>query len=176
LTVATNFRRPFLTTDLASDVLRAALQATQADHSFEIDAIVILPDHWHSIWTLPPDDTDFSIRMRLVKGRFTRAFLAGGGSESGRSISRTHKDERSVWQRRFWEHSVRNDKEFERLCDYIHHNPVKHGNASCPHEWPYSSFRRFVRDGRYDEDWQCICEGRPAKTLEFKAIAEIAGE
>jgi len=176
LTVVTNFRRPLLATESARSTLKNALRATQAERPFSIDAIVVLPDHWHTIWTLPPGDTDFSTRMRLVKARFTRAFLGAGGSEAGRSRSRQAQGERSVWQRRFWEHTVRDERAFEGICDYIHYNPVKHGYATCPHAWPYSSFRRFVVDRRYDASWQCSCEGRTPRKLQLQSVDGIAGE
>lgn len=176
LTVVTNFRRPLLTTDTARRLLRQAITATQRDHPFTLDAVVVLPDHWHCIWMLPPGDRDFSTRMRLVKGRFTRAFLAGGGTESGRSRSRRRQGERSVWQRRFWEHTVRDERAFERICDYIHYNPVKHGHAACPHAWAYSSFHRFVREGCYDAAWQCACDGRKAFVPWLDGVDKIAGE
>ena len=176
LTVATNFRRPLLASEVARSLLRDALRATQDERPFTIDAIVLLPDHWHCIWTLPARDTDFSTRMRLVKGRFTRAFLAAGGAEAGRSASRRRKGERSVWQRRFWEHTVRDDAAFERICDYIHYNPVKHGHMACPHAWAQSSFHRFVHERRYDASWQCVCDGRTPALLHLNDIAQVAGE
>jgi putative transposase len=176
LTVVTDLRRPLLATDNARRLLRAALEATQRGRPFTIDAIVVLPDHFHCIWTLPPGDHDFSTRMRLVKGRFTHAFLAAGGRETLSSPSRPRREERSVWQRRFWEHTLRNDAEFQRLCNYIHYNPVKHGHASCPHAWPYSSFQRFVAEERYEASWQCICEGHRPRKLKLEGAERLAGE
>jgi putative transposase len=176
LTVATHFRRPLLVTETVRRLLRQAIIATQRDRPFTLDAVIVPPDHWHCIWTLPPGDTDFSTRMRLLKGRFTRAFLAGGGTEAGRSASRQRKAERSVWQRRFWEHTVRDERAFERVCDYIHYNAVKHGYVACPHAWPYSSFHRFVREGRYDGPWMCECGGRKPAAPELDDIGQVAGE
>jgi putative transposase len=159
-----------------------AMREVQAKRDFAIEATVLLPDHLHCIWTLPEEGHDFSTRWRLVKGRFTRLYLGSGGKEGTRGASRDGRGERGVWQRRFWEHTVRNENELAALFDYIHDNPVKHGHADCPHEWPHSSFHRLVRGGVYDNDWQCICsdrsrEGGARSTLRaFDQVAGLAGE
>ncbi len=176
LTVVTNFRRPILTTELSRKLLRAAIQATRSDRPFTVNATVLLPDHWHMVWTLPKGDADFSTRARLVKSRFTHEFLRCGGTNAGLSESRRRKGEQSVWQRRFWEHTVRDERDFERICDYIHYNPVRHGLVSCPHAWPYSTFARFVRNDFYERTWQCGCRGGAACPLKLDDIAEVAGE
>jgi len=176
LTVVTNFRRPFLTSELARRVLRSALLKTQAEHPFTIEAIVLMPDHFHTIWQLPEGDSGYSLRDRLVKARFTHEFLAAGALEGGRSKSRMKKRERSVWQRRFYEHVVRDERDFERICNYIHFNPVKHGHAACPHAWPYSSFARLVNAHKYEPNWLCTCHGRPQPPVDFDDIADVAGE
>jgi putative transposase len=129
-------------------LLRAAFQTTREERPFAIDAIVILPDHLHAIWTLPPGDSDFSDRWRRIKGRFTRSVVAAGVS-----ISRDHRGEYSLRQKRFWEHTVRNDQDFERCADYIHFNPVKHRLVSSPIDWPFSSLHRYVRAGLLPRDW-----------------------
>lgn len=175
-TVVSNFRRPILTTPQGRASLRAAIEQTRVDHPFEIDASVLLPDHLHMIWTLPEGDADFSSRWRLIKSRFTIGYRVPGASGTGVSTSRRKHGERGYWQRRFWEHTVRNDEEFERLCDYIHYNPVKHGHASCPHAWPYSSFMQFVSEGRYDEDWQCTCDAPARRKPDFDAVNDVVGE
>ena len=131
------------------DVLRAAFLHALNQNSFRIEAIVILPEHLHAIWTLPPGDADFSTRWRLIKGTFSRALAPG----ERHSQSRRSKAERGIWQRRFWEHTLRDDRDFERHCDYIHFNPVKHGYVASARDWPYSSFHRFVRRGVLDADW-----------------------
>ncbi len=175
-TVVTNFRRPILTDRATLKSLRCAFDQTRAAHPFNVDAMVVLPDHLHCLWTLPPDDADFATRWRLIKTRFTRAYLKTGGLETGRSGSRRRQSERGVWQRRFWEHTVRDEPEFEAFANYIHFNPVKHGHASCPHAWAHSTFHRFVRDGFYATDWCCSCDARPAKIPAFHAIDNITGE
>jgi putative transposase len=130
-------------------LLRKAFRYVRMRHPFMLDAIVVLPDHLHAIWTLPPGDPDYATRWRLVKAFFSR------GIETGEriSISRERKNERGIWQRRYWEHTLRNERDFERHCDYIHFNPVKHGHAQAAVEWPHSSFRRFVKLGIYPANW-----------------------
>jgi putative transposase len=108
-----------------------------------------LPDHLDAIWTLPDGDADFSTRWRLIKGTFSRAVPPGERT----SHSRMTKGERGIWQRRFWEHTVRDEIDFERHCDYIHFNPVKHGYVNRVRDWPYSSFAGMVRSVIYPEDW-----------------------
>jgi putative transposase len=110
---------------------------------------VVLPEHLHCIWTLPPDDTDFAMRWRLIKTEFSKHVGVG----ERRSPSRVAKGERGVWQRRYWEHTLRDENDFERHYDYIHFNPVKHGHVSRVSAWPHSSFHRFVRLGVYPMEW-----------------------
>jgi putative transposase len=152
-TVVTASRRPILSTELGRRSLREAISEVSAESPFEVFAIVLLPDHFHCIWNLPEADDDFSWRWARVKTSFTKKFLAGGGDEAPISESRRKKGERGVWQRRFWEHFVRNENDLKRCLDYIHYNPVKHGLVSRVKDWPWSSFRRFVRLGEYSEDW-----------------------
>jgi len=131
------------------DVLRAAFRTVQAAHSFRIDAAVILPDHLHCIWTLPLGDSDFSTRWGLIKGTFSRSI-----QKSERvSPSRIKRGERGLWQRRFWEHLIRDEDDFRRHVDYIHWNPVKHGWVTSVVDWPHSSFHAYVRQGVYGTDW-----------------------
>jgi putative transposase len=141
-------RRLRLLTDHVA-LLRAAFRETRAGHPFSIEAIVILPDHLHAIWTLPDGDADFSSRWRLVKSTFSRGLAYGERISS----SRVGKGERGIWQRRFWEHTLRDESDFARHVDYIHFNPVKHGHVRRVSDWPYSSFHRMVRLGVYPEDW-----------------------
>jgi putative transposase len=129
-------------------LLRAAFRETRNERPFTIDAIVILPDHLHTVMTLPPDDPDFSNRLRRIKGRFTRSVVAAGVP-----ISSDHRGEYSLWQKRFWEHTIRDDRDFERCVDYVHYNPVKHRLVSTPSEWPFSSLHRYVRAGILAQDW-----------------------
>lgn len=175
-TVVTHERRPILASAAAVDGLRAAFRKEMRHHPFVIDAIVVLPDHLHAGWTLPAGDARFSMRWTKIKGDFTAAYLASGGVEGLRSASRTKRGERGVWQRRFWDHVVRNENEYAAFMDYIHWNPVKHGYARCPHAWPYSSFQKWVRAGRYPQDWMCVCNRPPPKLPTFAGIQDFLND
>jgi putative transposase len=129
--------------------LRAAFRQTRLSHPFAIDAMVVLPDHLHAIWTLPEGDADFAGRWRLIKSTFSRNLPMGETI----SHSRLKKGERGIWQRRFWEHTIRNEDDFARHFDYIHINPVKHGLVTRVQDWPHSSFHRMVERGVYPADW-----------------------
>lgn len=122
------------------DELRAAFRLTQRDHPFKIDAIVVLPDHLHCLWTLPQGDADYSGRWQLIKARFSRSLA----KIERISESRQRRGERGIWQRRYWEHAIRDDRDFERHADYVHYNPVKHGHVAAARDWPHSSFHRWV--------------------------------
>jgi putative transposase len=128
--------------------LRDAFRVTRSERSFSIDAIVILPDHLHVVMTLPSGDADFTGRWRRLKGLFPRHVVA-----AGIPVGRNARGEHSLWQRRFWEHTVRNEEDFARHVDYIHFNPVKHGHVSRVADWPYSSFHHYVRQGTLPADW-----------------------
>lgn len=128
--------------------MRAAFRATRHERSFQIDAIVILPDHLHAIFTLPPADADFSGRWRRIKGHFSNHMIT-----TGAPVTRRPNGDYSLWQRRFWEHTIRDDNDFARHVDYIHFNSVKHGLVSRVRDWPYSSFHRYVRQGLLADDW-----------------------
>jgi putative transposase len=130
------------------DALRQAIQAIRDSHPFRLDAVVVLPDHLHVLATLPVEDADFSIRISLLKRRFTEALV-----QSAVPVPRGTNGEYKLWQRRFWEHTIRNDEDFERHADYIHFNPVKHGLVKRVRDWPYSSFHDYVRRGVLPPDW-----------------------
>jgi len=127
----------------------------------DMPAVVLLPDHLHALWTLPPGDTEYSTRWAWLKKEFTRRFIAAGGHEQPVSASRLSNRRRGVWQRRFWEHTITDEDDFENHFDYIHWNPVKHGYVSSPFEWPHSSFHRWVRQGVCDLHWGCGGETPP---------------
>jgi len=131
------------------DALRASVSRTRALYPFTIDAWVVLPDHLHAVWTLPADDADFSTRWTLIKRGFSARIAAG----ESRSASRIAKGERGIWQRRFWEHTIRDEADFRRHVDYVHFNPVKHGLVGNAWDWPFSSFRRTVARGDYPAHW-----------------------
>jgi putative transposase len=162
----TNYRRNFLaggsfffTVNLADRrqhlltkhivLLRHAFKDVRYRHPFAIDAIVVLPDHLHAIWTLPEGDCDFAVRWRLIKSAFSRGLPHGESV----SVSRAGKQERGLWQRRYWEHTLRDEADFARHADYIHFNPVKHGYVRRVRDWPHSTFHRMVGSGVYPLDW-----------------------
>ena len=131
------------------DVLKQAFRQTRVERPFAMPGVVVLPEHLHCLWILPPGDDDFPTRWRLIKSRFSRALP----QFERRSASRLRKNERGIWQRRFWEHVIRDDADFQRCLEYIHYNPVKHGHAQRAMEWPHSSFRHWVERGIYPMDW-----------------------
>jgi putative transposase len=152
-TLVTHERRPILTTDLGRSALRAAIEEVRSSHPFQITAIVLLPEHLHMVLELPLDDTDYSTRLRLIKSKFTRLWREGGGSEGVITRSRHRSQERGVWQRRFYEHTIRDERDLKRCIDYIHVNPLKHGLVKAVVDWPWSSSHRYVKLGEYSPDW-----------------------
>jgi len=135
-----------LTTHIAA--LREAFRAARLERPFEIDAIVVLPDHLHAILTLPDGDADFPHRWRRIKAVFTQRLLNAGVALPSRDATG-----RILWQRRFWEHTIRDDSDYGRHVDYIHYNPAKHGLVANPADWPHSSLHRFIRQGVLTADW-----------------------
>ena len=144
-------RQPLFVRPETVEYLRQAIRQEMERRSFVIDAIVIMPDHVHALWTLPAGDADYSIRWRNIKSAFTaripenqRPHVQG---------SRRRKCEQAIWQRRFWEHRIRDERDFTHHVEYIHYNPVKHGYAARPVDWPYSSIHRYIRQGILPADW-----------------------
>jgi len=152
-TAVTYNRLPILTSDAARPLLRKALEGTQEERPFEILAMVLLPDHLHTLWRLPPGDDAYPTRWRLVKSRFTRSLLESGYREPHLTRSRQSRHEHGVWQRRGWEHVIRGEDDWKNHFDYIHYNPVKHGLVLSPRDWPYSTFPKYVALGEYEEQW-----------------------
>ena len=145
-TVVTHDRIPLFDCDERVEVLRGAFRKVKAARPFHIDAMVVLPDHLHCIWRLPDDDGDFSGRWREIKKAVSREI-----------DTRTNaRGERPVWQRRFWEHAIRDETDWRRHVDYIHYNPVKHGLVARACEWPWSSFGRAVAMGWYEASWGAV--------------------
>ena len=129
--------------------LRESIRCVRGRHPFRIEAMVVLPEHLHAVWTLPPGDCDFANRWRQVKAGFSRRLP----ESEPRSTTRRARGERGIWQHRYWEHAIRDERDFERHVDYIHFNPVKHGHVAHPADWPYSSIHRFIRLGIMSPDW-----------------------
>jgi putative transposase len=152
-----NRRSGLLTKEIAA--LREATRRTRDRHPFRIDAFVVLPDHIHTIWTLPSDDADFSTRWRLIKVEFSKSMP----KTEHLSEVRLARGERGIWQRRFWEHLIRDDEDYRRHLEYCYINPVKHGHVTRVCDWPFSSFHRDVEAGLFPRDW----------AGEFHAIGEF---
>ena len=131
------------------DAFRDTYRDVRRKHPFQTDAIVILPDHLHCIWTLPPGDDNYPTRWFLIKSGFSRRIPKG----ERQSDSRKRNGERGIWQRRYWEHTIRDDDDYSNHVDYIHYNPIKHGLVTNLNDWPYSSFHRYVRKSIYTKDW-----------------------
>ena len=128
---------------------RLAYRTVHVKHPFETIAICVLPDHLHAIWQLPDGDADFGDRWRMIKRHFSMGLVAS----PTRSESKARKREKGIWQRRFWEHQIRDDRDLAAHVDYIHFNPVKHGLVARVRDWPHSSFHRFVKAGQLTDDW-----------------------
>ena len=150
-TVVTYKREKILTKTENLQLLRESFKNVMKNHPFKIEAFVLLPDHLHCIWTLPENDSDFSTRWRLIKSNFSRRCTNKISHKV--SASRKRKKEQAVWQRRFWEHQIRNNPDFIRHVEYIHYNPVKHGYVRSPKDWPYSSFKKYAREHKYKITW-----------------------
>ena len=137
-TVVTYRRARIFATVENIDLLRQSFKEVTKDHPFSIDAFILLPDHLHCLRTLPPGDCDFSSRWRLIKSAFSRK--CRNEFKPPRSPARLKKKEQALWQRRFWEHVIRNKEDYTRHVEYIHYNPVKHGLVIAPGDWQYSAF------------------------------------
>lgn len=148
------------------------MRECQARWPYEVNAIVLLPDHWHVLWTLPAGDAAYHRRLGWIKKEFTKEWLAMGGREGIVSARRRARGEHGVWQRRYWEHTIDTEHDFDRHFDYIHYNAVKHGYASSPCDWPHSSIHRWIKAGVYERDW-----GRSELgALDFSDLDETAME
>jgi len=152
-TVVTYRRQPILLSDLARTCLRTAIEKIRLTYPFEIFAFVLLADHLHTVWILPPNDDRYSLRWRRIKEEFTREYLRKGGQDLEPSISRVRRGEQGVWHRRFWEHTVRDNDDLKAAADYIHWNPVKHKLVERASDWEWSSFQRFITLGEYPPEW-----------------------
>ena len=150
-TVVTYNRNKILCIPENVELLRNSFRKVMQEYPFKIDAFILLPEHLHCIWTLPENDADFSNRWRLVKNYFSRQ--CQDKFQGKLSVSRQQKGEKSIWQRRFWEHQIWNDRDFSNHVDYIHYNPVRHGLVKSPKDWQYSSFHRYVKEGVYPINW-----------------------
>jgi putative transposase len=134
-------------------LLRRAVFEIKQNHPFNIDAMVILPDHLHAVWTMPHSDFAYARRLQLIKARFTQLLLA-----EGVPIREAGRGEYRLWQKRYWEHTIRDESDFEAHINYVHINPVKHGYVARAIDWQYSSIHRYVKNGILTADWACTME------------------
>jgi len=151
--VVTYRRQKILCDEPIRNALRDAITTTQTKHSFAIDAWVLLPDHIHCIWTLPENDANYSKRWGIIKRKVSRVCAEQYKNEAWITESKKKHRESTIWQRRFWEHQIRDQQDFNQHINYIHYNAVKHGLCDRPVEWPYSTFHRYVKNGVYEPDW-----------------------
>ena len=171
-TVVTEDRVPLFHDELARTILGQKFRDCHALMPFQVDAIVLLPNHFHAIVTLPPGDTRYPARIGWIKKEFTKSWLAAGGTEQEGSYSRVVDRRRGVWQRKYWEHTIRDERDFECHFDYVHYNPVKHGYVTRPVDWIHSSIHRYIRLGWFSEDWGTT-DGFATK---WDGIMSIGGE
>lgn len=171
-TVVAYNRRPLFADPIAKKLLGRSIRKCQHEWPFEINAIVLLPDHLHAIWTLPRGDDRYSARWSIIKNGFTSRYRKAGGQEARITKAQQEEGRAGFWQPRFWEHTLEDEDDFEAHFDYIHYNPVKHGYVKCPQDWEASSFHRWVRRGVYDADWACGKHSAP----DFSHIEDSCGE
>lgn len=160
-TVVTYQRRPILTNPDVMGVLKTALKTVRQKYPFKTEALVILPDHLHTIWQLSENDDDFSTRWNQIK-RYVSHYCRHYDTIE-KTVNEVKKRQSSIWQQRFWEHCIRDDEDLANCMDYIHYNPVKHGYVQAAKDWPFSTFQKYVRQGIYPEDW-----GGVAQNLDYE--------
>jgi putative transposase len=137
------------------DLFRNIITEVKLKLPFTIDAMIVLPDHWHAVWTLPSDDDDYAERIRLIKARFSKEVL-----QTGITVAKDDRGEYKLWQKRYWEHTIRDDRDFEAHVNYVHINPVKHSYVARAVDWPHSTIHRYVKNGMLPADWACNPEIR----------------
>ncbi|RJP23263.1 MAG: transposase [Candidatus Omnitrophota bacterium] len=152
-TVVTFRRQKIFVNEDVKDLLKEVIQKVRVNWPFQIEGFVLLPEHLHTIWSLPEGDSNFSERWKLIKANFTREYLKKNDELVRPSNSRMRKGERTVWQRRYWEHLIRDESDFNHHLNYLHYNPVKHGLVTNPKDWPWSTFQRYVKLNWYESEW-----------------------
>ncbi len=156
------YKRQRILSGEAIGILRESFRECMSEKPFVIEAIVILPEHLHCIRRLPEQDSDYSTRWKETKGCFTSEYISNIGEPPVKpSVSMRKKGEKGIWQRRFFEHTIRDENDYRVHIDYIHYNPVKHGLVTAPKDWPHSSFHHFVKRGVYNESWAGSVEEFP---------------
>ena len=176
LTIVTEKRTPIFRQQKARQLLKQTIRTCRQHWPFDLDAFVLLPDHFHMILSLPPTDMEYPKRIGFIKKEFTKSWLAIGGQEQPPSESKLRHRRRGVWQRKYWEHTCRDEDNYRSHVDYIHYNPVKHGYVECPNDWAWSSFHRYVRNGVYPADWCCPGNKGTPEPPDFSKIDITVGE
>ncbi len=161
-TVVTGGRSPIFLDPDSVRLLTRSMRRIRESYPFTTVALIVLPDHLHCLWSLPSGDSNFSLRWRRIKSEFTTGWVNAGKPAPARSASQASQGERGLWQRRFWEHLIRDEDDLAQHFDYIHFNAVRHGYASHPSEYPWSTFDRHVRLGSYPPEWGTIEPKAPA--------------
>jgi len=169
-TLVVHRRRDLFSSDTAVKILGSVFRRCVIQWPMVVNAIVLLPNHLHTIWTLPPGDDKYPKRWGWVKMEFTKQWLRIGGRDYAVSSGRKLKRQRGLWQPRYWEHAIEDEIDFERHFDYVHFNPVKYGYVLRPEDWPFSSFHRYLRQGVYEPGWGSTTP------LDFSRIAHTVGE
>ena len=153
-TVVTYKRRSLFTDDNTITVLKNAFQQVKSDRPFEMSAVCLLPDHLHCIWKMSHMDSDYSTRWSIIKRIFSKTYVKTSCVKLNQTRSRQKKRELPIFQRRFWEHYIRNEYDYWKHVHYIHYNPYRHGLVKHIADWPYSTYHRFCREGYYKNfDW-----------------------
>lgn len=165
-TLVTHRRQKLFLDDHVRHALREGIEKTRITFPFQIIAWVLLPDHLHCIWTLPEGDADFAKRWGMIKRHVSRHCTHIINIEQHPSVSKLKRKESNFWQRRYWEHQIRDETDFKKHVDYIHWNPLKHGLVNQISDWPHSTFHRFVHDGVYSKNW-CGSGGAELNNAEF---------
>jgi len=150
-TLVTEKRQAIFSGEKQINLLRESFKKVMQKYPFKIDAIVLLPDHLHCIWTLPENDHDYSTRWRLIKTGFSKHHAEFHKLQANQA--RQRKNQQAIWQHRFWEHTIRNEQDYQNHIDYIHYNPVKHGYVNQASAWPYSSLQQYIKNGLIPENW-----------------------
>ncbi|MCF6212165.1 MAG: transposase [Gammaproteobacteria bacterium] len=152
-TVVSYRRQEILCDERVRSALREGIDRTRQKYPFEINAWVLLPDHLHCLWTLPKGDANFPVRWAKIKRHVSLVCGDCYKRSAWLSDSRKKHRESTLWQRRYWEHQIRDESDFNRHVEYIHYNPVKHGLCEQPIQWPHSTLHRYVREEKYPADW-----------------------
>lgn len=152
-TLITYKRQQILTSPESRMILKNVIEKTRQKYPFSIEAWVLLPEHIHCIWRLPPSSSNYSMRWRLIKSGFSRGVKSLYHKPEWLTGSKRKHRESSIWHRRFWEHMIRDEDDYRAHMDYVHYNPVKHGLVKQVKNWPYSTFHRYVKQGIYSGNW-----------------------